>query len=143
MPENPVVPFLPKSALFVRGMTARCPALATVVAYASKEESVPPMRRHVIVEKLFRSLPVLPAAVDAETVGALSALAPERIDALAGRQRGSGVEVLRKAWEPIVAALDVEAERAFARRCGTLMIELFRRRIHASGMRPAASLKNA
>lgn len=143
MPETPVVPFLPKSALFAHGMIARCPALSVIVAFSSKEEAVPPLRRHVIIEKLLRSLPALPAPLEEEVIDALAACGPEHVDALAERQRGSGVDALRKAWEPIVTALDVEAEREFARRCGTLLIELFRRRVRVSGLRPAASLKNA
>lgn len=143
MPETPIVPFLPKSALFVYGIAARCPALAVLVTHASKEENVPPLRRNLILEKLIRSLPVLPAPVEADTIDALSAFAPERIDALAERQRGSGVEALRAVLEPTVAVLHDEAERAFAHRCGTLLIELFRRRVSESGLRPAASRKNA
>lgn len=143
MPETPVVPFVPRSAIFTRGMAARCPALTVVIAFSSKEETVPPLRRHLIIERLVRSLPVLPAPLDAATIDALTALGPDRIDALAERQRGSGVDALRAAMEPAVAALDEEAEREFARRCGTLLIELFRRRVRVSGMRPSASQKNA
>jgi hypothetical protein len=143
MPETNVVPFLPRSALFVIGMTARYPALRAIAAFSSKEEKVPPMRRHLIVEKLIRSMPVIPAPLDAATIDALGALGPARIDALAERQRGSGVEALRSAWEPTVSALEDGAEREFAHRCGTLFIELFRRRVRESGLRPIASHGNA
>ncbi len=124
-------------------MAARCPALSVVISFSAKEETVPPLRRHVIIEKLVRSLPALPGPLEAEIIDALSALGPLRIDALAAGQRGSGVEALRAAWEPHVAGLHDEAERAFARRCGTLLIELFRRRVKVSGLRLATSRKNA
>ena len=142
MPETPVVPFLPRSALFVRGMAAQCPSLAVVIAFASKETSVPPLRRHGIIESLLRAMPALPPPLGAHAKSALEALAPEGVDALERNQRGNGVDTLRKAWEPIIARLDDEADRAFARRCGTLLIELFRRRVQASGLRHKA-FKNA
>ncbi|HTM67747.1 MAG TPA: hypothetical protein VL426_00470 [Candidatus Binatia bacterium] len=143
MPETPVVPFLPRSALFIRGMAAQRPSLAVLIAFAEKDSPVPPHRRHAIIEKLLRSLPALPPPMGADARTALEALTPEGVDALEKDQRGSGVVTLRKAWEPVIASLDDEADRAFAHRCGTLLVELFRRRVNLPGRKSAVFRKNA
>ena len=145
MPATPVVPFLPRSALFLRGMAAQRPSLGVVLDFAARQTEVPPLRRHVIIEKLVRSMPALPPPMGADARKALEALTPEGVDALGTKQRGSGADALRKAWEPVIAGLDDEADRAFARRSGTLLIELFRRRAAVSGRRRASAVfrKNA
>lgn len=143
MPETPVVPFIPRSSLFIAGMTAQCRALNAVVAHALKEDVIAPARRDHILEKLIRSLPVLPAALDPAEIDALAAMTPAQVWTLSERHRGRTVEVLRELWERTALALDDVAERDFARRCGILLTELFRRGSRRSGTRPAADRKNA
>lgn len=143
MPETPVVPFLAKSALFIAGMTGRCPGLRAVTDYAARDARVAPERRNLVLEKLFRSLPALPAIGDPDITAKFAAMSDQDIAALEGRQTGRGADALRAAWHGVVEKLDDEAERDLARRCGVVLTELFRRRAAASRIRPSVSRKNA
>lgn len=139
MPETPVVPFLAKSALFIAGMTGKCPALRAVVDYASRDARVAPERRNIVIERLFRALPALPAACEVEAVAAFAAMTDEAVAALERRQKGPGADVLRAVWNGVIEAIDEETERGLAQRCGVLLTELFRRRVTASRIRMAAT----
>lgn len=141
MPETPVVPFLAKSALFIAGMTGKCPALRVVVAYAARDAHVAPERRNLVIEKLFRSMPALPAVGDLDLVVRFAAMSDQDVAALEGRQTGRGADALRAVWHGVVEKLDDEAERDLARRCGVVLTELFRRRAAASRIRPSVSVK--
>ena len=144
MAETPVVPFIPSSTLFILGMTARCRSLGVLVAHGAKEEHVPPLRRALIIERLIRTLPLLPDMGDAEEIDALAGLTAEQVWSLSERHRGSVATTLRDLWEKTATSLDDDAERDFARRCGTLLTELFRRSYRrCSGIRLAASRINA
>lgn len=143
MPETPIVPFIPRSTLFILGMTARCRSLGVLVAHGANEERVPPLRRELIIEKLIRSLPLLPDTGDAEEIDALAGLTPEQVWSLSERHRGPVATTLRDLWEKAATSLDDDAERDFARRCGTLLTELFLRSLRRVGACRASSLQNA
>lgn len=143
MPETPVVPFLAKSALFIAGMTGKCPALRAVISYAARDAHVAPERRNLIIERLFRSMPALPAVGDLDIVERFAAMSDTEVAALEGRQIGHVADALRATWHGVVEKLDDEAERDLARRCGVVLTELFRRRAAASRIRPSVSRKNA
>ncbi|HTM69116.1 MAG TPA: hypothetical protein VL426_07575 [Candidatus Binatia bacterium] len=143
MSETPVVPFLARSTLFIAGMTARCPALGVLVAHASRDANVAPLRRQLLLEMLMRRLPALPAAEDDAAIVALAAMTAEAVDVMASRHRGRGADALRAIWEDVAIDLTVEAERDLLRRCGVLLTELYRLSAHVSRVRLATPRKNA
>lgn len=120
-----LVPFISRSALFIRGMTAQCRTLGPLVALAS---SMPPERRprcERLLETMFRRIPRLPHGAE-DACRDLADADEARLRAMLATQRRTPTIELHALWldcwndegDPVV--------RAFGIRCAIVLTELCR-----------------
>ena len=121
---TPLVPLIPRTTLFVRGMAAQCPALDVIIAGIADQAPDTRLKCFRILERLLRTMPGLPRLPDG-TAEPLRDLTPFAVSRLAEGQDDPVSQKLHQIWHPLWTEFDQEVSE-FARRSVVLLIELFR-----------------
>ena len=126
MSTGTLVPYLPRTALFMRGLMSRSPCLKVLMAHLPEDGSPDRLACERALELLLRQLPVLPTVkASAAELERLASPGGDFVSLLAAQMNGP-YRSYHDLWRPVWSSYPELPVRQFAQRCAIILTELFR-----------------